>query len=72
MPSAASYNDTSWYSDLDGSWNTLLVSLYYKEPALQEVIPAFWGSPLFIYMSHFLPICLQWILVLFSFLGFCE
>ena len=41
-------NNASWCTDTDGflehspSWG----SLYYKGPALQKIIPVFWGSPL--------------------------
>ena len=40
----AFHNNTSWYTDTDGflEYSLIRESRYYKEPALQEIIP-FWG-----------------------------
>ena len=47
-PNAASRNNCHWYTDTDGvlEHSPSGGSLYYKGPALQKIIPVFWGSPL--------------------------
>ena len=46
----ATHNNASWYTDLDGflEHSPSKGSLYYKGPALQKIIPRFWGeSPVY-------------------------
>ena len=44
---AASHNNTSWYTDIDGFLEHSLRggSLYYKRPTLQKIILFFWVLP---------------------------
>ena len=38
-------NNASWYPDVSLEHSPSGVSLYYKGPALQKMIPGFWGLP---------------------------
>ena len=46
-PNAASHNNASWYTDTDGflEHSPSMGNLYYKRPALQKIIPVFYGLP---------------------------
>ena len=50
-PNSASHNTTSWYTDTDGflEHSPSRGSLSYKGPALQKIIPVFWGVPPWMY-----------------------
>ena len=48
---AASHNNASWYTDTDGFLEHS-PSLYYKEPALQKIIPGFLGVPVVQFQTH--------------------
>ena len=58
---AASHNNASWYTDLDGflEHSPSQGSLYYKGFILQKIIPGFWGPPSYICVCICLSVCIN-------------